>query len=460
MAVNFTVDLTEGLPPLTVVFTSTVEGEVASPIKYYWQFGDGFTSIESNPQHVYRMPGIYTVKLTVTFDDETSLSETKVNYIVVTDVENSEDIPVDLTNKSYRYGLRPEQGYGFSENTGDAWPFPEVRSGVLKLLDDYNQVRSLVYDVNTGHFYQIDTRDGSTTTGDSYVWKDGADVSGNGGTDIQPSVKFKEDRGTFEHFYLTCQDQHFHFRPFDEDNRGESGYDSNGYPSGLTIDVNWYIDGEQTTAKATAEDITLPKHTYSTDKKVTGNRIQTELVLNKSDVQFIRRTQYFEASDTPDGGDSRLTGENTKQENISTMSQWVTRGSTPLLERVGGDILTGTQTGLTGPDSYAESAMNLTSNVSLGNSAITSGQVQLWCKNSGDYVSQFNASNSVLMSQVATQDDWDLVKFEGSIPSGMTLVSGSVFDYRLYDGTLSDNEETYYVRDIQRNSGDTTLPAF
>ena len=55
--------------------------------RYLWEFGDGESSSEFNPVHVYKMPGVYTVSLTVWDDDGTAFKETKYDYIYV--YENS-----------------------------------------------------------------------------------------------------------------------------------------------------------------------------------------------------------------------------------------------------------------------------------------------------------------------------------------------------------------------------------
>jgi len=51
-----------GPAPLTVVFTPVIIGPY---IRFQWSFGDGDTSIENNPEHIYSAPGTYTVTLTV-----------------------------------------------------------------------------------------------------------------------------------------------------------------------------------------------------------------------------------------------------------------------------------------------------------------------------------------------------------------------------------------------------------
>ncbi|MGI5994036.1 MAG: ThuA domain-containing protein [Saccharomonospora viridis] len=61
--------------PLTVSFL----GERSGGVSYHWDFGDGTTSTEANPQHTYAEVGNYTATLTVTYaDGETATVETEV----------------------------------------------------------------------------------------------------------------------------------------------------------------------------------------------------------------------------------------------------------------------------------------------------------------------------------------------------------------------------------------------
>ncbi|MCU0628139.1 MAG: PKD domain-containing protein, partial [Methanoregulaceae archaeon] len=59
----FSANGTEGKVPLKVLFSDESSG---SPVKFEWDFGDGGTSKEKNPGHLYKKAGIYTVSLTVT----------------------------------------------------------------------------------------------------------------------------------------------------------------------------------------------------------------------------------------------------------------------------------------------------------------------------------------------------------------------------------------------------------
>ena len=58
----FNVNTATGQVPLTVNFTNQSSGQINS---IQWNFGDGTTSTEANPNHVFANPGLYTVTLTV-----------------------------------------------------------------------------------------------------------------------------------------------------------------------------------------------------------------------------------------------------------------------------------------------------------------------------------------------------------------------------------------------------------
>jgi len=60
---DFSADVTEGCDNLTVQFN---DESTNSPTTWAWDFGNGDTSDEQNPQYTYNTPGTYTVTLTVT----------------------------------------------------------------------------------------------------------------------------------------------------------------------------------------------------------------------------------------------------------------------------------------------------------------------------------------------------------------------------------------------------------
>ncbi|MDD1661496.1 MAG: PKD domain-containing protein, partial [Methanomicrobiales archaeon] len=76
---QFTAYPQSGMAPLTVTFLDLSRGYPSSRV---WDFGDGTTSTDVNPVHVYEKPGRYTVTLTVTNDAGSDTASHK-NFIRV-----------------------------------------------------------------------------------------------------------------------------------------------------------------------------------------------------------------------------------------------------------------------------------------------------------------------------------------------------------------------------------------
>jgi PKD repeat protein len=66
---NISANLVNGEVPLEVQFTGSGTDSDGSIASYGWDFGDGTSSSEQNPSHVYQNPGIYIVVLKVTDND-------------------------------------------------------------------------------------------------------------------------------------------------------------------------------------------------------------------------------------------------------------------------------------------------------------------------------------------------------------------------------------------------------
>lgn len=76
---SFSTDVVSGCSPLKVTFTNNSTG---TNLVYVWNFGNGNSSIEENPQAIYTNPGTYNVKLTVS--DGTSSDESNLTITVFT----------------------------------------------------------------------------------------------------------------------------------------------------------------------------------------------------------------------------------------------------------------------------------------------------------------------------------------------------------------------------------------
>jgi PKD repeat protein len=76
---------------LSVQFLNTSEG---SPTKFRWDFGDGATSNEENPSHLYALPGDYPVTLTASKRD----SEDSVTQIVTVNDDLAASFEFNVNN--------------------------------------------------------------------------------------------------------------------------------------------------------------------------------------------------------------------------------------------------------------------------------------------------------------------------------------------------------------------------
>ena len=91
-AVDFYGSPVEGYPPLCVRFT--VDGPLGD---YYWDFGDGSTSMARNPVHCYQKQGSYWVKVKY-FVGSISGEIVKESYITVKDPTTFVDFRAEPSN--------------------------------------------------------------------------------------------------------------------------------------------------------------------------------------------------------------------------------------------------------------------------------------------------------------------------------------------------------------------------
>ncbi|MDG6256707.1 MAG: PKD domain-containing protein [Methanomicrobiaceae archaeon] len=82
MLCDFRASVREGSAPLTVQFSDT---SPAVADTWSWGFGDGATSTEQNPTHVYAIPGSYSVYLHIEDEGGERYGEIKNGYITVTE---------------------------------------------------------------------------------------------------------------------------------------------------------------------------------------------------------------------------------------------------------------------------------------------------------------------------------------------------------------------------------------
>ena len=72
---NLTTSSTSGMAPMEISFDASASvDEDGSIVSYEWDFGDGSFAADDRTTHIYDIPGVYTVSLTVTDNKEATVS--------------------------------------------------------------------------------------------------------------------------------------------------------------------------------------------------------------------------------------------------------------------------------------------------------------------------------------------------------------------------------------------------
>jgi len=118
-----TASVSEGVPPLTVQFKSNSDQRVA------WTFGDGMTSEQAAPTHVFEKPGVYPVTMTVT---DANGGTARGNLMILVDHNSSDPIlrvgfeSNDSVNLKLHGTARRSDDGGFVFPAGEPWGRAEV----------------------------------------------------------------------------------------------------------------------------------------------------------------------------------------------------------------------------------------------------------------------------------------------------------------------------------------------
>jgi gliding motility-associated-like protein len=105
----------------TIQFTDSSNANGRTIIKYYWDFGDGDTSMAKSPTHVYQKSGTYTVKLYV-LTDIGCISTTISKDIIVDPVPLASFVNIDSTCQSkFIYFADSSKNYGSSKLVKWIW---------------------------------------------------------------------------------------------------------------------------------------------------------------------------------------------------------------------------------------------------------------------------------------------------------------------------------------------------
>jgi len=94
--IEFTISVSSGVSPLSVVFTNTT----SDADSYLWDFGDGETSTEVSPTHIYSEEGTYNGSLSAVNMIGTSTEDFTITVTPLDSYERLEPTIVSFTSTS------------------------------------------------------------------------------------------------------------------------------------------------------------------------------------------------------------------------------------------------------------------------------------------------------------------------------------------------------------------------
>lgn len=449
--VDFTSNVRFGYPPLNVVFENLSIGAFNV---YLWDFGDGKTSAAAAPTHKYSTPGFYTVTLSVRIETQW-YTISKYHWIMVWDSERI----VSRTTRCFQLALNESQGVGFSENTGDDFVFPPAGVPPVMVWDGDSIAHVLVFDNNDGNIYDMMTRDGPVDTGLEKIWTDKADINGDNGTDIIPSVKFGEDIGNYEYYWLRAAIIRLFVHAVNDSVKGTTDFNDEGIPDNLEITLRAYIDGKLSVERSVA-DIPITGDIHF-DDMVEGHRIALEFVANMGIHTICGRYAKYILTDKMIG--SGVMSEDDYQEQFATPSMWFSRDLL-YIDRATGLELDSTEqakiTSAIGVEGRSGSAWSFTVALNLPSRSLSGASIILWHQG----LSSFTINGvPMVFTDYNTSGLWTLSYLTSLTTSGDIVINPTgtckIFDLRIIDSQiLSADAIAYYYDNIINHSGDVVLP--
>ena len=165
---NFTVpDNTDINSDIQFTDTSTDDGTIE---EWLWDFGDGESSTEQNPMHMYNETGTFTVKLTVTDDDgETASKEMDITITLMDIVETAvylefSTLATAVTEADLVDTLKGTGPFTVFAPTNDAFAAINETWLTNLLADITNLTAVLTYHVLSGEYMSTDLEDGEYIT--------------------------------------------------------------------------------------------------------------------------------------------------------------------------------------------------------------------------------------------------------------------------------------------------------
>jgi hypothetical protein len=381
--------------------------------EYQWDSGNGQFSNEANPSFPYA-PGNYTPTLRAKVEGIWH-EITKFSYIVVAETgQNLLDENYLNNPKSFHYGSSESQGFGWSENVGDDWIWPESGAAIFE-TDFNNEVVKIAYDLYDDKPYIINTREGNGLVA-SYLDK--------GTTAIPTEIVFPEYTGELRRYSFSHVETEIRFRAI---------LLETSLPGTFEIDMGLITSSGNEPVEVLKDVDTEKEISFKFSSKRVTDTItrQIKVNTNESKYQLMGYNSTFKVNDklkTASAG-----GTTDQSLYLSAPACWHTRGNYSLNLSTG-VLIVSNGTLSTGPDSRDNSAYVLTADMILANIAQSDGCLMFWYTGMAPVITGVSYTDS----EYAISGSWKLAYANGSIPANVTIPSLSeVFDIRIFSSNIT-----------------------
>lgn len=336
-------------------------------VSWQWDFDDGYFSKEKNPDHIYEMAGLYEATLVRT--DINGNEYTSRFRIRVYDYDYTGKNPnASITDKCYRLPVRAGDGYGPSEfkdsdTPGFDWVWPAARKGSAVGYDENQKEVALILDTKTQKWYRINRPD---------IWQDrlGGDYA-EGKRIISEIHQKSYEANQGGYLAIVHNETHSQFEAYKKDFKGADGYDSEGYPQNMRVDMDMHKDNEEVLSKRT---VNVPKDgDIVFMEKLEARQLQLRTKIYHAPWLITELQNNFDTIDKASRPSLRQMTETAYQENLSSFPLFhVSRSFFPLINRATGENATGNYSGIiTGPDGKEYSALSFPSGEGLSDTLVS-----------------------------------------------------------------------------------------
>ena len=459
---------------------------MADLIKFYWLFGDGSSSRERNPSHIYNAPGVYTVSCTAEDEYGNEYYFEREDYIYVYDISIGEDgLLSGVTDFCFRHAVKATQGQGIMPTGGLGWVWPYLTAGVTRGVGNMNESITLVIDSATMNIYRI---------GIPELWTDKTDTYE--AQEIQCEAMLPEIESRYgPHENVRHIETHVSMRPYDEkDYRGKEGYDSEGFRNGHTLSLEAYSNGEQIVPTTKLRSVRRDGD-YAFLKDLEAKRFQLKLKYSTSAFRtsvVSVHTQEIDHRTPPQLND---VPEKQWQREFAFPDVWFSRNRpTCLTNRADGEEWDGDYIVAAGPDGKSSSAfvstgLEGTLGYTTENFTISGWMIGNGVLFSGDIAGVGTVTLSIIVGILTFEDGTDTVQYElpesntwrhvaivrnetslkvyeggglrmvqeltavRSYGGNCTIGNGSCFDIRRLPKAISDDAMEYYYEEVLDGGG-------